>query len=165
MTGEKQARLLGLFFWLFTAFNLVLVVAVAVIYLAIFGFVFSQQPQRPGEPDAALIMTVLIAVFVFAFVFAVLFSIPKVVAGYGLRRGAPWARVWTIVASAMSLLSFPFGTAIGVFGLVFLFGDEGKKYFAELETGGMNRFANLNAATAEPIAHERSAQPEAGSWR
>jgi hypothetical protein len=155
MTGEKQARLLGLFFWLFTAFNLVLVVAIAVIYLAIFGVVFSQVPERPGEPDAALIMTILVIAFVFAFVFAVLFSVPKVIAGYGLRRGAPWARVWTIIASAMSLLSFPFGTAIGVYGLIFLFGDEGKRYFAELEAG-----------KTDPIsARQRIAQPDAGSWR
>ena len=155
MTGEKQARLLGLFFWLFTAFNFVMVIAIAVIYLAIFGMVFSQVPQRPGEPDPALIMTILVVAFFFALVFTVLFSVPKIIAGYGLRRGAPWARVWTIIASAMSLLSFPFGTAIGVYGLIFLFGDEGKTYFAQLESG-----------RTEPIAaQQRIAQPEAGSWR
>lgn len=155
MTGEKQARLLGLFFWLFTAFNFVMVIAIAVIYLAIFGMVFSQVPQRPGEPDPALIMTILVVAFFFALVFTVLFSVPKIIAGYGLRRGAPWARVWTIIASAMSLLSFPFGTAIGVYGLIFLFGDEGKQYFAQLEAG-----------RTEPIsAQQRIAQPDAGSWR
>jgi hypothetical protein len=154
MTGEKQARLLGLFFWLFTAFNLILVLGIAVIYIAIFGVVFSQVPQRPGEPDPALIMTILIFAFVIAFIFMVLFSVPKVIAGYGLRKGAPWARVWTIIASAMSLLSFPFGTAIGIYGLIFLFGDEGKQYFAELEARG---------GTSAP--QQRIAEPDAGSWR
>lgn len=138
MTGRQQANLLGILFWLFTAFNVLLVIAIAAIYLAIFGFVFSQVPQKPGDPDPAIIMTVLIVVFVFAVIVTLLFSIPKVVAGYGLKREKPWARTWAIVASIMAAMSFPIGTAIGVYGLIFLFGDEGKKYFEGPEYGRLD---------------------------
>lgn len=132
MTSESKARLLGLLMWLYTAFNILLVAVIAIIYISLFGFVFTQVPQKPGEPDPALVMGILIVVFVFAFVFTVLFSIPKIVAGYGLRKQKTWARTWAIVGSIMACMSFPFGTAIGVFGLVFLFSDEGKLYFEQV---------------------------------
>ncbi len=153
MNTHDKARLLGLFFWLFTAFNIVLVAAIAIIYVAIFGVFFSQQPVRPGDPPPELIMTILIAVFAFAVIFTVLFSIPKIVAGYGLRNNKPWARTWAIVASVMACMSFPFGTAIGVFGLVLLFSDEGKKYFE-------------NAAYRGQLAGSGSlAPPQPNSWQ
>ncbi|MFY0562283.1 hypothetical protein ACN28E_00455 [Archangium lansingense] len=42
--------------------------------------------------------------------------------GYLLRRHAPQARVPAIVLSALALLSFPVGTALGIYGLWTLLG-------------------------------------------
>lgn len=134
MTANDKARLLGLFFWLYTGFNILIVLAIALIYVAIFGTVIATVPQKPGEPPPEFIMVILIAAFAIALVFTILFSVPKIVAGYGLRKNKPWARTWAIVGSIMACMSFPIGTALGVFGLVFLFSDEGKLYF-EQRTG------------------------------
>lgn len=136
MTSDSKARLLGLLMWLYAAFNVLLVAVIAIIYISIFGFVFTQVPQKPGEPDPAFIMVILIFAFAIALILTVLFSIPKIVAGYGLRKQKPWARTWAIVGSIMACMSFPFGTAIGVFGLVFLFSDEGKFYFDQVARNG-----------------------------
>ena len=144
MTANDKARLLGLFFWLFTALNVVIIVGIAALYVAIFGFVFSQQPQRAGDPPPEFIIGILAMVFVFILVFTLLFSVPKIVAGYGLRNGKSWARTWAIVASVMTCMSFPIGTAIGVFGLVFLFSDEGKLYFDQQMFG-------RNLGPAQPL--------------
>ena len=38
-------------------------------------------------------------------------------AGWGLLNDKPWARILTIVLSALSLLSVPIGTALGIYGL------------------------------------------------
>ena len=89
-------------------------------------------------------MGILMVVFVFVLAFTILFSIPKVVAGYGLRNEKPWARIWAIIASVMACMSFPFGTAIGVFGLVFLFGEEGKRYFESPDYGRLPLMAGIN---------------------
>jgi len=131
MNAHDKARLLGLFFWLFTAFNVLIVAVIAIIYVALFGVIFSQVPQKAGDPPPELIMGIIMVVFIFALIFTLLFSVPKVIAGYGLRKNKEWARTWAIVASAMCCLSFPFGTAIGVFGLIFLFSEEGKRYFED----------------------------------
>lgn len=143
MTSDSKARLLGLLMWLYVGFNLLLVAVIAIIYISLFGFVFTQVPQKPGEPDPAIIMAILIFAFALAFVFTVLFSIPKIVAGYGLRKQKTWARTWAIVASIMACMSFPFGTAIGVFGLVFLFSDEGKLYFDQVARGSLTAGAQM----------------------
>ncbi|MEP6789200.1 MAG: hypothetical protein ABJB40_12255, partial [Acidobacteriota bacterium] len=55
-----------------------------------------------------------------------------------------WARTWAIIASIMCCLSFPIGTAIGVFGLVFLFSDEGTKYFEDRSFGQIAAAGNKN---------------------
>ena len=137
MSANDKARLLGLLFWIFTAFNVFLIVAIAFVYVAFFGIVFSQQPQRAGDPPPELIMGIMAAIFVFVIFFTLLVSIPKIVAGYGLRKNKSWARTWAIVASIMTCMSFPLGTAIGVFGLVFLFSEEGKFYFDQQEYAGL----------------------------
>lgn len=136
MSSHEKARLLGLFFWLYTAFNVVIIVAIAVIYIAIFGVVFSVQPQSANDPPPGLVMGIMALVFIILLVFTLLFSVPKMVAGYGLRKGKPWARVWSVVASVMLCTSFPLGTAIGVFGLIFLLSDEGKYYFDQQVVAG-----------------------------
>jgi hypothetical protein len=46
-----------------------------------------------------------------------LFSIPTLVAGIGLLRGATWARPVGLFAAAMNLVSFPIGTPVGAYGL------------------------------------------------
>lgn len=143
MTSDSKARLLGLLMWLYVGFNLLLVAVIAIIYISLFGFVFTQVPQKAGEPDPAIIMAILIFAFALAFVFTVLFSIPKIVAGYGLRKQKTWARTWAIVGSIMACMSFPFGTAIGVFGLVFLFSDEGKLYFEQVARGNLTPGAQM----------------------
>jgi hypothetical protein len=136
MTANDKARLLGLFFWLFTGLNVLIILAIAVIYIGIFGFVISQTPQDSNDPPPEIIMGILVFVFFFVLVFTILFSLPKIVAGYGLRNNKPWARTWAIIASIMACMSFPLGTAMGVFGLVFLFSDEGKHYFDQITYAG-----------------------------
>lgn len=136
MTANDKARLLGLFFWLYTGLNVLLVLIIGIVYVGIFGAVVSTAPQKAGDPPPEIVMVILAAAFIFALVFTVLFSIPKIVAGYGLRKNKPWARVWAIVGSIMACMSFPIGTAIGVFGLVFLFSDEGKLFFEQRAAAG-----------------------------
>ncbi len=136
MSANDKAKLLGLLFWAYTALNIFVIVLIAVIYLVIFGAIFSTAPQKPGDPPPELILAIMGIIFVVMLGMVMLFSIPKIVAGYGLRKNKPWARTWTIIASIMICMSFPLGTAIGVFGLIFTFSDEGKLYFENRTAAG-----------------------------
>ena len=51
------------------------------------------------------------------------------VAGWGLLKREPWARVVTLVLAFISLINFPFGTALGVYTLwVLLPGQSQQEY-------------------------------------
>ena len=44
-------------------------------------------------------------------------SAPSIIAGIGLLRYRPWAKVLAMIVSALHILNFPLGTALGVYGL------------------------------------------------
>ena len=70
-----------------------------------------------GDVDRATGMAVLGGIGLFVFVVILLLSLPGVIAGVGLLKYRPWSRMLTIVLSALDLLSVPFGTALGIYGL------------------------------------------------
>lgn len=65
----------------------------------------------------------------FAAMFIALLSIPGLVAGYGLLKFRPWARMLTIVLAVFELIRFPFGTILGVYSLWVLLSGEGAAQF------------------------------------
>ena len=129
MTGKEQARLLGLFFWLLTGVQLLLVALFGLLYAGIFGVVLVSAPHKADEPPPELFAGIIVIVMIFVFATTLLFSIPKLVAGYGLRKEKSWAKIWAVIASIMACMAGPLGIAVGVYGLVFIFGDAGKAYF------------------------------------
>ncbi|MBM3812903.1 MAG: hypothetical protein FJW20_14865 [Acidimicrobiia bacterium] len=58
-------------------------------------------------------------------------SLPRLIAGIGLLQHRGWARILTIVISVLGLLDFPFGTALGVYGLWVLLSPEGTALFEQ----------------------------------
>ncbi|MCW5981929.1 MAG: hypothetical protein KIT09_27840 [Bryobacteraceae bacterium] len=69
------------------------------------------------DPDAMVAIPILAAIGGFICVVLLVLSLPSIVAGVGLLKFRPWARILTIVLCAIGLLNVPIGTAIGVYGL------------------------------------------------
>ena len=44
-------------------------------------------------------------------------SLPDIIAGIGLLKHRPWARILMIVVSVLNLINIPFGTLLGIYGL------------------------------------------------
>ena len=55
--------------------------------------------------------------------------LPSLITGYGLLYFKPWARIVGIVLSAVSLINFPIGTAVGIYGLWVLLNKETERLF------------------------------------
>ena len=68
-----------------------------------------------------------------AFIFLILLviSVPGIIAGIGLLQYRPWARILTIILSVIELLNFPFGTALGFYGIWALLSPEGAALFRD----------------------------------
>jgi hypothetical protein len=59
-----------------------------------------------------------------------LLSLPGLVVGIGLTKFRRWARLGGVVLSALNLLNFPLGSALGAYGLWVLLSKESEPLFA-----------------------------------
>ena len=83
-----------------------------------------------SDPDAWMTLPILGLTGAALGVFMLLLSLPGIVAGIGLLKFRPWARILTIVLSALNLMNLPFGTIVGIYGLWVMLSDEGARLFA-----------------------------------
>lgn len=126
MTAKEHNKLVGIFLMAHGGFQGIIFGIISLIYggigAAIFATAKKQEEQFAG-------MVVVLAMFFVAMVFLV-FILPQLIGGWKLFKEKPNARVWGIIGSIFSCLSFPLGTAAGVYGLWFLFGEEGKQFYS-----------------------------------
>lgn len=94
-----------------------LTILVGLGLLALLGGLAALVSVKEDSSDALIGATVLGGAGMFLFVLMAVLAVPGLVAGIGLLRMRPWSRILTIVVSALELLSFPIGTALGVYGL------------------------------------------------
>ena len=84
-----------------------------------------------GDPDAVIALPVLGAVGAGIFVLLVVISAPGLIAGIGLLKWQPWARILTIVLAAINLLNVPIGTALGIYALWVMLQEETVRLFEQ----------------------------------
>lgn len=103
----------------------------AVIVLFVFGGIAGiVGASNPGDPQAwHVAMPILGIIGLVLSVLVLMLSLPGVIAGFGLLRFRPWARLLMIVLSALNLLSIPIGTALGIYGLWVLLQPETERLF------------------------------------
>ena len=53
----------------------------------------------------------------------------KIIGGIGLLKGREWGRILILVVSFLSLISIPFGTALGIYSMIILFNPQTIKLF------------------------------------
>ena len=69
------------------------------------------------DPDAAVAIPIISGIGAVICLILIVLWLPGLIGGIGLLRLAPWSRVFMIVISALDLLSVPFGTALGIYGI------------------------------------------------
>jgi hypothetical protein len=107
----------------------VLGIVVALFILLMFGGL-AGMVAATGEEGAEIAAPLLGLIGMFAVTFVLVMSIPGIIVGAGLLKFRPWARILGIVLSILLLIHFPFGTAVGVYGLWVLLTGETEKLFA-----------------------------------
>lgn len=109
---EKHIKALGI---VFLVFGLLGTLVVLMLLVEI-------SDLRGGEALGGILLFILVVI-------AMIFAIPLVIAGYGLIKLRRWSRIFGIIISSISLLYFPFGTAIGAYGLWVLTRSRTKEIF------------------------------------
>jgi hypothetical protein len=88
-----------------------------------------------ADPDAWMALPILGLTGTALAAFLLALSLPGIVAGYGLLKYRPWARILTIVLSALNVMNFPIGTIIGIYGLWVTLSEDGARLFATRVVG------------------------------
>ena len=98
----------------------------------ILGFIFGGAATAvgaSGDPEAAVALPIIGITGVALVAFLVAWSLPGLIIGIGLLRLRPWARIAGIVVALLSLIVFPLGTILGVYGLWVLFSKDTERLF------------------------------------
>ena len=138
MTAKEHNRLVGIFLMAHGGLQMVTIVIIALIY----GVIGSAMLVGGKKGEEQMVGAIFIGMIALLVIVAALFALPQFIAGYKLWKERANARTWGIVASIISCLSFPLGTAVGVYGLWFLFGDMGKQFYLGGGTQSQNMFQN-----------------------
>ncbi len=131
--------MLGIFHLVYGGFTALLMLAM----MAFVFFIVSNIP-RGGPPFAPFMF-----MGVFLLIYSLVFTLPSFIAGYAMLKRKSWARTASIVAAVFETMSMPIGTAVAVYSFWFIFGDVGKRFYAQTagETNGAYRPA---PALSEP---------------
>lgn len=125
MTAKEHNKLVGIFLMAHGGLQTLVMLIIGVVY-GIIGSAILAGGRRGEEQFVGAVFIGLVAVVVFV---SMILMLPQIIGGYKIFKERPNARTWGIVGSILSCLSFPIGTAVGVYGMWFLFGDEGKRFY------------------------------------
>jgi hypothetical protein len=117
---KQKLDTLGTVWMALGAFQIVIALLMGGLMLGMGGLA-AVAGAAGNDPEGALIGGGIMA-FMGMFVFGVILltAVPGIVAGRALKQRRSWSRVVLMILAALSLLSFPLGTAIGVWTLMVL---------------------------------------------
>jgi hypothetical protein len=117
---ERQIDTLG---WLHIVFNALFLAVGLGLFLLMAGLgIFN------GDPRTATLFTFM---GIFLAGAMSLLALPGIIAGYGLLKRRPWARMVAIVLGLLGLVNMPFGTALGIYTLWVLFQPDAAGIFEQ----------------------------------
>jgi hypothetical protein len=170
MTPTDHNKVIGIMHLIYGGFNALMLV----IFVPIFLAGGAGAASDPSAPPA------LAAVFGFfgllMLALALVVGVPPILAGYAMLKRKSWGRVMGIIAACIEAITFPFGTALCVYTLWFLFGqgeqfhrggrgDSAQDFRTPLRDAGTYDWETRRAAEASRQPHEYVPPPQPPDWR
>jgi len=106
-----------------------LVVLAGIVVLVVMGGIAGIISTSDTSPDSQIAPPILGLIGIGVFCLLLVLSLPGIIGGFGLLQFKPWSRILVIVLSALELISVPFGTALGIYGLWVLLNRETERLF------------------------------------
>ncbi len=111
---DLHVKVLAAFHLILGVLGLMGSLMVAVVFGGAAGII---NMAAPDDPNAWLAVPVVGLVGSILVMLIFTLSVPGIIAGIGLLKRRPWARILTIVLSVLNLVIIPFGTLLGIYGL------------------------------------------------
>jgi hypothetical protein len=122
-----KIKTLSIFWFIYSAIALLFGLAGLKFLHEFFSGAFGQWMNGPMPPAWVGPMIMRFAVPAILLRTALAFA-----AGWGLMERTPWGRIVAIVAAVLSLVKFPFGTALGIWTLVMLLGYRNSTLYEQI---------------------------------
>ncbi len=116
IANGEQLNLLSIFNFVMGGLS-ILLAFVMFVYTALFGYISNKLPYHGGE-EAEVVFTIFTSVFGILAIIFLTVGILLIVSGFKLRKRVN--RMFSLVVGVLTLPSFPFGTALGVFSIIVL---------------------------------------------
>jgi hypothetical protein len=122
MTSTDHNKIIGILHLVYGGLSVLMMILTGAFLVGVFGFAMADDPK--GPPGAFIGFMIA-----FMFIMYVVLAIPSFLAGYALLKRRKTAKVLGIIAGVVAAMSFPFGTALCVYTLWFLFGEHGREIY------------------------------------
>lgn len=126
---RDHVRILAILHIVFSACGIIGALIVLLIFGGLASVVGISGDTAPTDRTTG--MAVLGGIGLLVSIVILVLSVPGLIAGIGLLKFRPWSRMLTIVLSALDLLSVPFGTALGIYGLWVLLSQPTESLFRD----------------------------------
>ena len=122
---QSHVKLLGILHIIWSG----LTILGGLIALVVLGGIGGFAAMSDNSNDSFMALPVMGAIGGAIFLFLLLLALPGAICGWGLMHYRSWARMLGIIISVFELLSFPFGTALGIYGLWVLLNNQTEALF------------------------------------
>ncbi|WP_436515874.1 hypothetical protein [Ekhidna sp. To15] len=126
MDIQSHKRTLGIIHLVYGSLIAVAFVFIGSFITMLFPFIAEEIANDVGN-DADDILLFVESVIRTVFILLLIFSaLPSIIAGIGLLQKRNWGIVIALIAGCVSIFSFPFGTAVGVYS-IYVFVENNKR--------------------------------------
>ena len=129
MTGADHEKILAIGFTAFAAilfFTFLLLALVSVGVFVALGITFANESGNPNQAGVGILGAIFTVIFYGGL--GLICVVPPAMASWKMLKRRPRARFWGIIAAIVLLPIIPLGTMLGVYGLWFFLGEQGRNY-------------------------------------
>jgi hypothetical protein len=111
---DQHKKVLGIIYIVTASLTILMMLTISMFIGTLFEFII----DKSAEEDAALVLDMVRKlVAIITWTITLFISIPSIIAGIGLLNKQRWALTMALILGCLKLLSFPIGTAIGVYSI------------------------------------------------
>ncbi|MEP0987039.1 hypothetical protein [Ekhidna sp.] len=126
MDIESHKRTLGIIHIVYGSLIAITFLFIGSLVSILFPFISEEIANDVGR-DADEILFMVSSIIRTIFILLLIFSaLPSIVGGIGLLQKKSWGVVIALIAGCVSIFSFPFGTAVGVYS-IYVFVENNKR--------------------------------------
>lgn len=126
MDLQAHKKTLGIIHIIYGSFITLIYIFIGVIITSFAPFITEEIIEQEGREGAMIFEMVANVIRMIIFLAFIFCALPSIIGGIGLIQNKKWGLVISLVAGCISLLSFPFGTALGVY-TIYVFGQSNKQ--------------------------------------